>query len=359
MPFYRPSRDDIRRRVQSDFRYEFGNDAVLIPGTVEHAFCESIVGLSHGVHGRLDQIYRDAFPHLASEPALVKWAAFYGMFRNRATYASGIMLFFGQVGATIPTGTIVARPDGFEYKVTAGATIEDSPIHLPVQARVPGAAGNAPSTMEMALRDSVVGVQSNCEPNSAGLTGGADAEMPEALRVRLLALLNEPEGGGKMGDYVRWAKQVTGVTRAWEFGNTPKVGNVTVLFMQDDDATPFPEGPELQAVKDWIMLFAPTGLPPVEVLPPVPHPIALTIELTLEAGAILADVRAAIIVSLENMIKARAEPAVQDGVLFYRSWISEAISTTTGELDHKLTVPSDDITLAQWDLVTLGVVTWS
>ena len=358
MPFYRPTLEQIRRRVQSDFRYEFGSDAVLVPGTVEHSFCEALVALSHAAHGRLDQIYRDAFPHLASAPALVKWAAFFGMYRNRATYAEDEMHFHGQPGKTIPTGTIVARADGFEYRVVAGGTFVFNLLKLVVRARTPGAAGNSP-VAEMLLQSSIEGVNPYVETSDKGVNGGADAETPEELRVRLLALLNEPEGGGKKGDYVRWAKQVTGVTRAWEYGNTPKVGNVTVLFMRDnDEGSPFPNEAERDAVVAELKKYAPVALPDPKVETPIDHPLDLEIELTTEPGAILADVRAAIIKSLEDMIKTRASPAAQDGVLFYRSWISEAISTTNGELDHKLNVPTDDITLSQWHLVSLGDITW-
>ena len=116
MPFVRPTREQIRRRVQGDFIAAFGNDAVLYEGTMEYAFCEAIVGISHAAHGRLDQVYRDAFPHLASEAALVKWAAFYNVFRLKATYAaSQITIHDGVDGTVVPKGTIFTRADGFEY----------------------------------------------------------------------------------------------------------------------------------------------------------------------------------------------------------------------------------------------------
>lgn len=74
-------------------------------------------------------------------------------------------------------------------------------------------------------------------------------------------------------------------------------------------------------------------------------------------------VKAAIARSIQDMLAMRAMPAKQDGVLLYRSWISEAISTTPGEKDHKLLAPTDDIALEQWHLPTLldpaAQITWS
>lgn len=365
MPFYRPTRDEIRRRIQSDFRFAFGNDAVLYVGTMEYAFCEAMVGLSHAKHGRLDQIYRDAFPHLASEPALVKWAAFYNVFRNKALYATGNVTLYGVDGSPVPKGTILVRSDGFEYRVLDDHLIGElavGEVLLAVQAKIPGALGNStlPGDTQLRVQSSLDGVDSYCE-SASGLSGGADAEEVTALRARLLAILAEPAGGGKVGDYVRWAKMVTGVTRAWEYGRVPKLGHVTTLFMRDLDVNPFPDGTAVAAVQAMQELFAPIALPAPHVQAPINHPLTLEIELTVEPDAVVLDVRAAIVKSIQDMLALRASPPADvGGGVLYRSWITEAISTTTGELDHKLTVPAADVALAQWEIPTLDAldVTW-
>lgn len=365
MPFYRPTRDEIRRRIQSDFRFAFGNDAVLYVGTMEYAFCEAMVGLSHAKHGRLDQIYRDAFPHLASEPALVKWAAFYNVFRNKALYATGNVTLSGVDGSPVPKGTILVRSDGFEYRVLDDHLIGElavGEVLLAVQAKIPGALGNStlPGDTQLRVQSSLDGVDSYCE-SASGLSGGADAEEVTALRARLLAILAEPAGGGKVGDYVRWAKMVTGVTRAWEYGRVPKLGHVTTLFMCDLEANPFPTPTKVAEVKAMQMLFAPIALPEPIVQEPLAHALTLEIELTIEDDAVLADVKTAIVASIQEMLKVRmAPPADIGGGVLYRSWISEAISLTVGEKDHKLNIPAADVALAQWKIPTLDAadVSW-
>lgn len=356
MAFARPTLAQIRRRVQSDFQHAFKNDAVLYPGTIEYAFCEAIVGLSHAKHGRLDQIYRDSFPHLASEPALVKWAAFFNKFPNKATYAEGPVRIYGAEDSIIPVNTILARQsDGAEYRTLEAAVIGPSEqVDVLVRARVPGTAGNFQDspTNRVALRDSLTGVVTLAEVVTPHITGGADAETAAELRVRLLELLASPPGGGQTGDYIRWAKLVTGVTRAWEYGNTPSIGYVTVLFMRDGDTDPFPGAPEIADVLAQINEFAPIALPEPIVQSPIEAALTIEIELTIEPGAVQADVEAAVSASIIAMIRARAEPAPADGTPFYRSWISEAISTTSGELDHKLNLPAADVSLFQWQIVT-------
>ena len=79
----------------------------------------------------------------------------------------------------------------------------------------------------------VAGAFTNCDPgtpislaqpiagiNSGGLTvgfatGGADDETVDELRNRMLAKYRAPPQGGAASDYVLWALEVPGVTRAW------------------------------------------------------------------------------------------------------------------------------------------------
>lgn len=362
MPFYRPTKAEIRRRVQSDFRKVFGNEAVLYEGTIEHAFCEAVVGLSHAMHGRLDQIYRDAFPHLASEPAQRKWAAFYGMFFKRATYATGIVRFYGPPGLSVDQGQVITRDDGVEHRTLASGTIPGGGdyVALEVKARKPGLAGNTPQNTNWVPNPTIVGL-AHIENVSAPLLGGAEAEVAAELLARLLEQLAEPRGGGKRGDYVRWAKQVPGVTRVWEFGRVPKLGHVTVLFMRDgDDGTPFPSDPEIAEVETELLAECPLHLAGLHVLKPVKYALAIWLDLTIEPGADLGEVQDAIVVALQDMVAVRAEPSSEAGALFYQSWISGAASAVAGVLDVKVVVPAADVVLAQWELCTLAAtdVTW-
>jgi uncharacterized phage protein gp47/JayE len=269
---------------------------------------------------------------------------------------------------SVPKGTIYARADGFEYiTLEEIVVVPGAGIYAQAKARTPGALGNCPDDTTLMLQKSIPGLGVYAEPSgSVGFTGGVDAETIPALRTRLLAILAEPAGGGKKGDYVRWAKMVPGVTRAWEFGNVPKVGNVTVLFMRDGDDTPFPNLEARAAVVDMLTLFAPIALPAPAlstVLSPIEHPLTLEIQLTIEDDAVASDVRDRIVQAIRDMLATRVAPPAVAGTVLYRSWISEVISTTLGEKDHKLLAPLDDVVLGQWELPTLAdpvaQITWS
>ena len=50
-----------------------------------------------------------------------------------------------------------------------------------------------------------------------GIAGGADEQSDLLLLQRVLARLRQPPHGGADFDYIRWALEVPGVTRAWVY----------------------------------------------------------------------------------------------------------------------------------------------
>jgi uncharacterized phage protein gp47/JayE len=378
MSFERPPLTEIIRRGTSDFEYELGSQAPRLPGTVEHAFVRAGAGVAHGLHGRLDRVRRDAFWATSSDEELIRKAALFGVFHVPATRSDGYLVIFGDNGTPIPVGTVFQREDGISYETTVGAVIDGAgftlPPGVPARALTSGAVGNVALGTNLVIQSptaGLTGVATTVLGANEWLTG-ADAESTASLRRRLALRLASPPKGGGPGDYVRWAlggsdadkvppgaTPPAGVTRAWEYGKVPKVGNVTVLIMCDDDDDPFPSPAKLEEVKQWIMLFAPIAFPDPEVIAPNEKVVDIEITLTTESNADLPTVKAAIVESIKNMIAVRATPPKDGLSVFYKSWFNEAISKTPGELDHKLLNPVGDIPLAQWDLVTLGVVTWT
>lgn len=376
--FERPSLKDIDRRMTSDFEYELGTQAPRLAGTVEHAFVRAGAGAAHGLHGRIDRVRLDAFWATSSDEALIQKAALFGVFHIPATRASGFIVATASVlNAPLPVGTIFARDDGTLYETITTVLAEGFNAVAPARALLSGTDGNMPLGTTLQMQSPVAGffgsgtAEMVPNPNDERWATGAGAESTPSLRRRLAQRLASPPKGGGPGDYIRWAlgdgdeekippgvTPLAGITRAWEFGKTPKVGNVTVLVMRDGDDDPFPDEIELAEVKAWIMLFAPIALPDVIVLKPNPHPINPTIELTIEDNADPEETKAAITQALLDMIATRAAPPKDNNGVFYKSWLNEAISSAPGELDHKVTVPAGDIALAQWDLVTLGTITW-
>lgn len=364
MPFFRPSVAKIRERRIADFEVELGSQSARLGGTVERALATSGSGAAHGLHGHLDAVARDAFPGTADDARLKQWASFFGVYQLEAVRAAGTGLFStsGPIDTLLPEATIVVRDDGREYEVTEDTSIiaADLVTAAPLRAKIAGEEGNLAAGSTLSLQAPLAGLQSGAVVGDE-ISNGLDEESSAALRTRLLARISTPPKGGGPGDYASWAKLVAGVTRAWEYKWSPKIGFVTVLFMRDlDDGDPFPDAGEVAEVAAKLAEFAPIVAPPPIVQSPVKKPILLDIQLTIESGFDLATVRAAIYQNIRDMLHVRFSPLAIDGVL-YRSWITEAISSTPGELDHKLTNPLSDISVLAFELPVLedGGIIWT
>lgn len=364
MPYPRPTISEITKRRISDYEYELGSQNTRIPGTIEYGLATSGSGTAHGLHGRISAIAKDAFPHSALRESLYRWASFYGIFPNPAVRSSGVVDVAGAQDTPIPVGTEFTRSDGAEFTVTVAGIIGDPNIGhgwVTVEAKVAGQAGDTKEGTLLTLKNPIAGLQSNAYVQTK-ITGGTDVEGDLSLRGRLLARLSSPPKGGGPGDYIRWAKQVSGVTRAWEYGRVPKAGHVTVLFMRDNDEIPFPDALAREAVEAELLKHAPLHLHGLHVVSPIKKVLTPSIQLTVAPNADVVATRSAIVKAIQDMLATQAAPSKTDGGVFYKSWISQAISNTPGELDHKLTVPAGDITIDQWELLTLeseADVDWS
>ncbi len=206
----------------------------------------------------------------------------------------------------------------------------------------------------------IAGVGSQGTVAAGGIVSGADLESDEALRERWLDRVRRPPHGGADFDYVKWAREVPGVTRAWVLANGMGLGTVVVWFVMDDKPdTIIPDAGEVAIVADYIARHVDpeTGL---EVGSPVtadvyvvaPTPIVLDPEISVTPDT--AAIRAAVTGNLLDFIQREAVP----GGTIEISRFEEAISTSEGEFDHETTTPAADITHASGEIAVLGTVTW-
>lgn len=222
MPYARPTLSGLRAQVAADIAASLpGADALLrysnlgILGDVEAA-------LANGLYGFVDWLAGQAVPFTASGEYLEGWAALKGVTRAPATAAGGAATFTGASGL-IPAGTGVVRGDGVGYVTTADASVVAGTVTVALIAQAPGAAGNAAAATVMTLGSAIAGIGSTGAA-SGPITGGADLEADASLRSRMLQAYAAPPQGGDAGDYVGWALQVPGVTRAWWGGQNASAG---------------------------------------------------------------------------------------------------------------------------------------
>ncbi|SAI74560.1 tail protein [Bordetella ansorpii] len=350
MAFNRPTLPELIDQTASEMESR-------LPGVLARAR-RSLVGVVVRVlSGGLDALYKyveillkRAWPDQCDAEYLDTHGARWGVTRTPAAAATGPLPIEGADGAALPAGSVLQRADGARYTVDVGVIVAGGTAVARITAEEPGQAGNTAPGAQFTLVSPVAGINSVAVASTA-ISGGADVESPEPFRARILERIRRPPHGGSADDYVAWAKQVPGVTRAWCTPAGMGPGTVVVRFVRDDDDDPIPDAGEIEAVQAHIETVRPVTAE-LYVLAVVAKPIIYVI-----AGLRpdTPEVRAAVIAELQDM---HVRDAVPGGTLL-RSHMSEAISIAAGETDHRLVSPAGNVVCLASELATFGGVQWT
>ena len=285
---------------------------------------------------------RQCFTSTAEGNYLERRASEYGIYRLQASKAVGTVTFTGT--GVVPAGTQLQNERGAVYVTTD----ESKDGAAPLEAADASASGNSEAGMQLTLVSPVVGVMSSAVAGE--LTGGADAEGDESLRERLLARQKNPPEAVTKTDYVAWARQVPGVTRAWCYPQELGMGHVTVRFMTDGmTSNGIPNETMIRRVKDEIEANMPVTAM-LHVVAPIPKPLNLTLDILPETEAIKAKIESAI----ESVVLAEATPG---GSILLTS-LDRAISGVGEVTSYRIQSPTDDVAASVGEIFVPGTITW-
>lgn len=287
-----------------------------------------------------------------------------GVDRKPASKGAGVATATGSDGAVILKDTEGKAADGTLVIVTADVIFSGTSASVAIEAAETGAAGNLAAGVKITWTKAIVGVDATATIAEPGIAGGDDIEDLEVYRERILEAMREPPQGGDESDYVKWAKEVPGVTRAWLAAKEQGAGTVTLRFMMDNVRAAFdgiPQGTDAstladgtgdqQLVLDYIRSRRPVTAD-VFVCAPIADPVDVTISgLSTDTPT----VRSAILKNLKDAIKRDGVPGGTTRV----SRLDEAISIATGENWHTLVAPSENIVHATGHIPTPGTVTYA
>jgi uncharacterized phage protein gp47/JayE len=354
MPFTRPSLGALRTRIADDLMNKLpGADTRLRVNNLR-AFSEVQAGASHLLHGRLEWSFRQLFPDTAESEFLDRWASIWGVARIPASAASGTATWTAQPDTRITAGSQVQRADGVRYTTIDGASESGGLITLQLDAMTQGAIGNAEPGTQLNLVTTFAGVAVQGVVDPPGLAGGADRQSDALLLLAVLLRIQQPPHGGAAIDYIRWALEVPGVTRAWCYPVELGPGTVTVRFMMDDvraDNHGIPEPADVALVAAHIDPLRPVTAH-VYVTAPIPFPVHVSIsELAPDTPAI----REAITNNIRQMLLDEAEA----GKPIYLSQWSTAIGLTSGVSRFVMDEPAAQSNPAAGYIVTLDGVSFT
>ena len=358
MTFRRPTLPELVTEAEADLDARLPGSDARLPASNLNVLARVHRGGVHGLYGFLSYLADQLFPESAEAEHLERRAGTWGIARRPAASAGGLVGIGGTDGAVIPAGTVLQRSDGVEYATSAEAVIAAGAASVRVSATLAGAAGNSGAGVKLRLVSALAGVRSEATVAADGLSAGADAEADDSLLARLLDRIQAPPHGGAKGDYVRWARQVPGVTRVWVYPRELGPGTVTVRFVMDDKPdTIIPTADEVAAVQARIEgddsddVDARPVTAEVFVVAPIPQPLDLTIAGLVPGNAAT---RAAVEASYRELILREAVP----GGTILRSHLTEAISAAAGEHDHQLVAPVADVAHGTGIIAVPGTIDW-
>jgi uncharacterized phage protein gp47/JayE len=335
MPWQTPTLRDTRRLTR-DYVLSQLNAKAMIPNSVLRIMSDAKAGLAHLAFLYLDWLAKQLMPDTAEH----EWLDRHGVIWltnadgskgvKTATYASGEVQFEGDAGITIAVGSILVGANTVSYQTVTEAVLSaDGFGNSHAAALTAGTVGNLPDGDALQLTVPIPGL--TAATLFGDMSGGVDEETDDQLRERVLLRIQNPPMGGALNDYVLWAFQVPGVTRAWaatEIG----VGTVTVRFLMDDlypDNHGLPTEADVNTVRDHIASKRPVTVIDSFVMAPLLFFYDITIRNLSKDDP---TTRARIEQSIKDMEFKRSKP----GQTMFRSWVSEAISQAVGEENHEL-----------------------
>lgn len=344
MAFNRPDITTLIERTDADLESRLSKQQLRRSNAKVYA--RTISGVAHGLYGYIQYLSRQLFVDTAETEYLDRHASVCKISRKQASKATGQVTFaFADEPVEIPIGTVIQSETNIQYQTTSAVTEEGI---ASVEALTAGSDGNLDDGEMMSTVSALVGVMSEVTCN--GISGGSNAETDEALRSRVLAFKQNRPQGGSASDYISWALEVPGVTRAWCYPLENGLGTVVVRFVCDELADIIPTVEMVETVQKYINTVRPVTAA-VTVAAPYTMPVDITI-----SGLFPDDetVRASIESELKDLFTREGEP----GTRLYVSHIRAAISLAAGETDHTLVSPLTDVVPQVGYLPVLGNVIW-
>lgn len=351
MAFNRPTLAQLVDRIKKDLEGRLGADGSTLRRSMVKIFATVIAGAMHLLYGFLDWIAKQVFPDSAEEESLLRWGSIYGIERKQASFARFELEFSGANGTIIPALTLLKRSDDIEFETQGSDTVAAGVATVTAICKTAGEIGNTEEEVTLNLVSPIAGLNPQATVGEIVETA-VDQEDVEEYRTRVLNHLQEPPQGGTENDYVQWAKEVAGVTRAWCYPLNQGANTVGVAFVMDGK-TPsiIPGVPDVELVQEHIDEKRPVT---VEVTVFAPDENIVDFEISSLSPS-TPEVRAAVTAELKDLFKRDGQP----GGTILISRVREAISTAAGELDHELVSPTVNIVSPAGELPLVGEITWS
>lgn len=355
MAWNRPTLTDLIAQTEANFVSRLSLTSAPLTRSVVRAFARVLAGATHLLFGALQYLVKQLFPDTSDGDFLARQASLFIGDKIPAGFAQASATVTGANGTLIPALTALVRSDGVTYTTDAGATISGGTATVDVTADDAGAEGTLTAGVTLQLESPITGV-SSAVTVVASTVDGSDVETDDAYRERLQEYFLNPPSGGTEADWIRWSKEVSGVTRVWPIANGAGAGTVLVRFARDNDASPIPDAGEVAALQTHLDAVKPLTATPVAQAP-INAPLNLTLSITPDNSG----TRAAVSAELVDLLQRTATPGTNASPTPTTTTLSQidiAISSADGVTSFVRTLPVANFTPSAGGLATLGTITW-
>lgn len=346
MPYDIPTLPALITRTEADFER---NAPDALRRSDAKVAARALSGAVFQLFGYQSWMARQAHPATCDEEVLLLWAQWrLEEGRKPAVAAAGRIGVTGSTGAVVDADVVYQSSDGRRYVVSEAVTLVAGAAQVLVAAEVAGTAGNLEAG-ELTAVAPVLGVNSTATIGADGISGGAEQESIEALRARVQAAFKNPSKVGNGADFVEWALEVPGVTRAWALPRWMGPGTFGLTFVCDGDADIFPSPAKVAEVQAYLEEKRPVTS---EVYVFAAQRLAVDFQIKVIPDSTAT--RTAVAKALTALVNAEGG----SGSTIPHTHIRAAISNAPGETDHVLNQPPADVVVAANQVAVVGVITW-
>ena len=354
MPYQSPTLSQLVNQGEQQFLSRF-------PDVKRHSVVSVLnrinAALSAGEHQHLDWLARQIIPTTADEDYLLEYCAYKGIYRKAASAAQGVIRIEAVSVAEIAEGTSWRDGrSGLTFAAVQTTSVQAGSAEIAVQCTESGSQGNIGAQTQLALMNAILGVKP--QATVLQMSGGTEIESLSALLSRLIQRVQHPPAGGAPHDYVRWALEVNGITRAWCFPRYYGGGTTGVAIVLDNQTDILPTTQDCERVKAYISGHKNTvtglweGMPAgneLFVFAPKVKRLDLTIRLVPATEQLKSTVKSALVSLFQTL---------PPGGLLYLSHLRATVSNVIGEMDNSILSLQADVQLDKDQILVLGDITW-
>jgi uncharacterized phage protein gp47/JayE len=365
MPFSKPTLQDIVDRIEADIEARVTDvNTPLLRRSVLRVLARVVAGAVYLLYGFLSWIKDQMFVSTADTDNLEIAGNEYGVSRKAPTYSKGSVDFVGCTPAGVITiGSELEAPDGQVYTVDDSVIVDGAgEATVDITAKIAGSDGDQAAGTVMTFVTPIAGISSSGTVDADLITDGLDEESDDDYRDRVLERKRQPPHGGAEFDYEVWAKEISGVTRAWTIPQYNGLGTLGLAFVRDNDLSSIiPDSVQIAEVLAYILYHIDT-ITGEEIGTPVTAEegifmIALTeeaINFDIDIYPNTPTIQAAILSQLDDLIVQEGGP----GETIYENEQVAAINAAAGIIAFRINTPGGDIASATNKVPVLRTVTF-